>query len=341
MKGNHAVVEGAIQAGCKYFFGYPITPQNEVPEYMSVRMPQTGGRFVQAESEVSAINMVLGAAAAGARVITSSSGPGIDLKWEGIGNLSAHRLPCVIVDVARGGPGNGALHPAQTDLANVTWGRGDLRLLVLAPWSVQEMMDHTRLAFELADRYRNPVMVLSDAVIGQMSEAISLSEDPIDEAPEKPWALTGAKGRPRNLTIAHFPEHDVYNKFHEDLKATYEKAARDEQRWEEYDTEDADLVLIAYGISARVCRAAVRQLRQENVKVGLLRPITLTSLPQERLEALQAQDSRFLVVEMSAGQLTRELRLLLPTFDFPFKPGSARALPPRIAEVMAWAKELL
>ncbi len=341
MKGNHAVVEGAIQAGCKYFFGYPITPQNEVPEYMSVRMPQTGGKFVQAESEVGAINMVLGAAAAGARVITSSSGPGIDLKWEGIGNLAAHRLPCVIVDVARGGPGNGALHPAQTDLANVTWGRGDLRLIVLAPWSVQEMMEHTRLAFELADRYRNPVMVLSDAVIGQMSEAVTLSDDPIDEAPEKPWAVTGAKGRPRNLTIAHFPEHDVYNRFHEDLKATYEKAARDEQRWEEYDTEDADVVLIAYGISSRVCRAAVRQLRQENLKVGLLRPITLTSLPVGALETMHEGGARFLVVEMSAGQLTRELRLLLPQVDFPCQPGSARALPPRISEVMEWAQQLL
>ncbi|MHB0912185.1 MAG: 3-methyl-2-oxobutanoate dehydrogenase subunit VorB [Armatimonadota bacterium] len=308
MKGNEAIVHGAIAAGCRAFFGYPITPQNEVPEYMAKYMPGVGGAFVQAESEVAAINMVYGAACTGVRAMTSSSSPGISLKLEGISYLAGAQLPCVIANVQRGGPGLGNIAPAQSDYFQATkgGGHGDYRLLVVAPWSVQEMFEHTALAFELADRYRNPAMILSDAIVGQMLEPVTISAVS-ETAPAKPWATTGAKGRERNFVTSLFIVPEDLERVNRELQAKYAEARR-EIRYEEYDTDDAELVLVAYGSSARICRTAMKLAREQGKKVGLFRPITLYPFPSERLAEL-AEGRRFLVVEMSAGQMVEDVRL--------------------------------
>lgn len=338
LKGNQAVVEGAIKGGCRYFFGYPITPQNEVLEWMSNRMPEVDGVFLQAESEVSAMNMVLGAAAAGVRVMAASSGPGMDLKQEGIGNMVAHRFPCVIVNIQRGGPGNGALHPAQQDYSQaIRGGRGDITSLTLAPWNAQEMYDHTRLAFNLADLYRNPVTVLTDSVLGQVFESLEVDDGPDDIPPVKEWALTGAKGRPRNLSIAHFPVFEDYDRFHYELQETYQRMREVEQRCEEYFTEDAELVIISYGITSRNVFGAVKELRSKGYKVGLLRPITLFPFPTKKLNELEDKGVKFLVVEMSAGQMTLDVRLNCSKSEIALMPGQATAVVPGVEEICQWA----
>jgi 2-oxoglutarate/2-oxoacid ferredoxin oxidoreductase subunit alpha len=342
LKGNHAVVEGAIKAGCRYFFGYPITPQNEVLEWMSNRMPDVGGVFLQAESEVSAMNMVLGAAATGVRVMAASSGPGMDLKQEGIGNMVAHRFPCVIVNIQRGGPGNGALHPAQQDYNQVIrGGRGDITSLTLAPWNGQEMYDHTRLAFRLADLYRNPVTVLTDSVLGQVFESLDIDDGPDDIPPVKEWALTGAKDRPRNLSIAHFPIFEEYDRFHRELQETYQQMRLVEQRSEEYFTDDADLVLISYGITSRNAYGAVLSLRSKGYKVGLFRPVTLFPFPETRLREIENTGALLLVVEMSAGQMAADVRLTCSKAQIELMPGQATAVVPGIPEISEWAINFL
>ena len=311
MKGNEALAEAAIRAGCKAFFGYPITPQNEIPAYMSYHLPLRGGVYLQAESEVSAINMVYGAAGTGTRVMTSSSSPGISLKQEGISYIAAGELPCVIVNVVRCGPGLGGIHPGQGDYFQAVkgGGHGDYRLIVLAPGSVQEMADLTTLAFDLADKWRNPVMILSDGILGQMMEPVEFASNQDISEVEKPWATTGAVGRKPNVinTLDIIPES--LEKRNYELIAKYEKIKGEEIRWQEVGTEDAELILVAYGTSARVARSAMELARKEGLKVGIFRPISLFPFPETQLGALASPERQFLVVEMSAGQMLEDVRL--------------------------------
>ncbi len=311
MKGNEAIGEAAIRAGCKYFFGYPITPQSELPEYMAKRLPQVGGVFLQAESEVSAINMVFGAAGAGARVMTSSSSPGISLKQEGISYIAGAELPCVIVNMVRGGPGLGGIQPSQADYFQATkgGGHGDYRLLVLAPASVQEMVDLVMEGFDLADKYRNPVMILGDGVLGQMMEPLTFKERKDNGLPPKTWATTGAKGRKPNLISSIYLDPEVLEQHNWKLQRKYQEMIAREIRYEAVDTEDADYLAVAYGTTARVVKSAMIQARQAGVKIGLIRPITLFPFPYEAIGKVAERVKSVLAVEMSAGQMVEDVRL--------------------------------
>ena len=311
MKGNEALAEGAIRAGCRFFFGYPITPQNEVPEYMSRRMPEAGGTFLQAESEVSAINMCYGAGGAGARVMTSSSSPGVSLKQEGISYMAGAEVPCVIANVQRGGPGLGGLTPSQSDYFQATkgGGHGDYHPIVLAPNSVQEMMDLAGLAFVLADRYRTQVIVLADAILGQMMEPVTLSEEGYPGRVEKPWATTGAVGRAPNIINSLGLPAENLVKINQRLQEKYRRIQAAEVRFVEEGTADAELVLVAYGTTSRVAKSAMAKARAQGIKAGLFRPITLWPFPAEPLNKLARAGKRFLTVEMSAGQLVEDVRL--------------------------------
>ncbi len=311
LKGNEACAMGAILAGCRHYFGYPITPQTEIPEYFAKNMAAAGGVFVQAESEIAAISMVYGAAASGRRAMTSSSGPGISLKQETISTLAGSELPCLIVNVARGGPGLGCIQGAQSDYFQTVkgGGHGDYNLLTLAPNSVQEMMDLTMLGFELADKYRNPVMLLSDGVVGQMMEPVSLPR-PVTDLPEKPWAATGARGRPKNLINSLHLNADLCERRNLELQEKFRRMAENELRYEETDTDDADLVLVAYGISSRIALSVKNKARAAGLKVGLLRPVSLWPFPSEALKKLAGRAKKgFLVVEQSAGQMLEDVRL--------------------------------
>lgn len=310
-KGNEALAEAAIRAGCRFFFGYPITPQSELPAYMARRMPEVNGTYLQAESELAAVNMVLGAAAAGVRVMTSSSSPGYSLKQEGISYMVGSQLPAVVVNIMRGGPGLGNIQPAQGDYWQATrgGGHGDCHMLVLAPAGVQELVDLTVLAFDLADYYRNPVLVLGDGLLGQMMEPVEFP-DMRRELPDKPWALTGADRRPRQHIVSLYLNAEDLEQHNQMLQHKFADMARYEKRWETYRTEDADLVLVAYGTTARICRAAVDQARAEGLNVGLFRPITLWPFPAPALaELVDRGVSRFLDVEMSAGQMVEDVQL--------------------------------
>ncbi len=311
MKGNEAIAEGAIMAGCRYFFGYPITPQNEIPEYMARRMPEVGGVFLQAESETSAINMVFGAAGAGARVMTSSSSPGISLKQEGISYLAGAELPCVIVNMVRGGPGLGNITAAQGDYFQAVkgGGHGDYRLVVFGPASVQEMADLTIEAFDVADRYRNPVLILGDGTLGQMMEPVEFKTKRIKKGPAKPWATTGARGRERNLINSLYIVPEDLERHCRKLQAKYEQAALRETRSESYFAADAEIVLAAYGTAARICKAVVDQARADGVKAGLLRPVTLWPFPDRAFFEAAGWARAFLAVEMSTGQMVEDIRL--------------------------------
>lgn len=310
IKGNEAVVKGAILAGCRYFFGYPITPASEIAHAAALYMPNVGGTFIQAESEIASINMVFGASSAGARAMTASSGPGLSLKSEGISYMAGAELPGVIIDVMRGGPGLGNIAPDQGDYNQIVkgGGHGNYHALVLAPNCVQEMCDLTMLAFELADRYRNPVIVLTDAFIGQMMEPVSFPE-PRPRPPEKPWSLQGTRESRNNLitSIELVPEEQEAHVRH--LFSKYGEAEEKEVRYEGYKIEDADLVLVGYGIVSRVLQSAVDQARERGVKVGLFRPITLWPFPKKELKALGERVGRMLVVEMSFGQMVDDVRL--------------------------------
>ena len=337
VKGNEALVRGAIAAQCRAFFGYPITPQNEVPEYMSKYMPEAGGVFLQAESEIAAINMVYGAACVGVRAMTSSSSPGISLKMEGISYLAGSELPCVIANVQRGGPGLGGIAASQADYFQAVkgGGHGDYKLLVLAPWSVQEMYDFAILAFDLADKYRNPAMILSDGVVGQMLEPLVLRENVEVHIPPKPWATTGAKGRERQFITSLYIVVSDLEEVNLRIQAKYAEVCRNEVRYEEYGVDDADLVLVAYGTSARVCRTTMNMARKNGLKVGLLRPISLFPYPAARLAELASQGKRFLVVEMSAGQMVEDVRLAVngaAPVDFYGRMGGVIPCPEEILE---------
>ncbi len=313
MKGNEAIAEAAIRAGCRFFAGYPITPQNEIPEYMSRRMPESGGVFVQAESEVAAINMVYGAASIGERAMTSSSSPGISLKQEGLSYMVGAELPGVIVNMMRGGPGLGTIQPGQADYFQATRsaGHGDGRMIVLAPASLQESVDLVQDAFDLAEEYRGPVMILADGMIGQMMEPIEWKEREKKPAPDTAWAAgSGDGGEPRFITSLRLDSGDN-ERFNLRLQEKYKLITGKEQRFEAIDCEDADMILVAYGTTARIALSAARDLRGEGLKVGLFRPITLWPWPSDALLRLARQGSVKLVmaVEMSAGQMVEDVRL--------------------------------
>ncbi len=322
MTGNEAIAEGAIQAGCTFYAGYPITPQNELTAYMANHMQNRGGVFIQAEAETAAINMVYGAAAAGARAITSSSSPGISLKQEGISYLAGAELPSVIVNIMRGGPGLGNIAPAQSDYFQATrsGGHGDYHCLVLAPSTVQECYDLTGLAFELADKYRIPAIILGDGLLGQMMEPLIIK--PGAWSPElgakKDWTLTGCKGRKANVVKSFYLKEGDLEKFNLKLQNKYKKIQQEEERWEELLLNDAKVILVAYGSMARIVKGAVKALREKGKRVGLIRPISLWPFPKQAFSKLHAprslpvrQAGKLLVIEMSYGQMLEDVQLVI------------------------------
>jgi pyruvate/2-oxoacid:ferredoxin oxidoreductase alpha subunit len=311
-KGNVAIVKGAAMAGCRAYYGYPITPASEIAEAAALYLPQIGGTFLQAESEVAAINMVYGAASAGQRVMTASSGPGVSLMQEGMSYLAGSELPCVIVDVVRGGPGLGNIAPEQSDYFAMVkgGGHGNYRNLVVAPASVQEMADLTMLAFDLADRYRNPAVVLTDGFIGQMMEPLDLLDRPATP-PAKPWAVTGEPATRKNLITSIYLEPDQLEAHVRKLEAKYREAAENEPRHETFMAEDADFLLVGYGIVSRVLRSAVEMARKQGLRAGLFRPVTLWPFPSRALAKAARRARMVMVVELSTGQMVEDVRLAL------------------------------
>lgn len=311
MKGNEAIAESAIRSGCRHYFGYPITPQTEVAAYMAKRMPKIGGVFLQAESEISAINMVYGVSATGKRVMTSSSSPGISLKQEGISYLAGSDLPAVIVNVQRGGPGLGGIQPSQSDYFQATkgGGHGDYHLIVLTPSSVQEMADLTALAFDLADKYRMPAMLLADGTMGQMMEPVVLPEGH-GATVEKPWALTGTEmKRPHNVVNSLYLSPEILERTNVERYERYEEVKKNETRWEEYLMEDAEYAIVAFGIAARVAKNAIKVLREKGIKAGLIRPIIVWPFPTEPIREASFRVKGFLSVELSMGQMIEDVKL--------------------------------
>lgn len=311
MKGNEAIAEAAIIAGCRHYFGYPITPQTEIAAYMAKKMPKIGGCFLQAESEVAAINMVYGVASTGKRVMTSSSSPGISLKGEGLSYLAGADLPSLIVNVQRGGPGLGGIQPSQSDYFQATkaGGHGDFRMIVLAPSSVQEMAELTIKGFELADKYRMTSMILADGTMGQMMEPVSLDYD-IKPAPEKPWATTGTKlEREHNIvnSLSLVPEELEQLNF--DRYERYKTIEETETMYEEYMMEDAEICIAAFGIAARVAKNAINAAREKGIKVGMIRPITLWPFPVAPFKAAADKVKAFISVELSMGQMIEDVKL--------------------------------
>ncbi len=349
MKGSEAVAEAAIQAGCLYFFGYPITPQNDIPEYMAAQLPKRGGCFLQAESEVAAINMVYGAAAAGARVMTSSSSPGVSLKQEGMSYLAGAELPCVVVNMVRGGPGLGSIQPSQGDYFQATrgGGHGDYHPIVLAPSSVQEAVDLMHDAFDLADLYRTPAMILADGIIGQMMEPVEFHEHAKRELPAKDWATTGwdpNSGRPRAIVNSLYIEVEELQELNDRLQARYAIIREKEARAELYHTEGAEVIICAYGTVARICKSAITLLEKKGYKVGLVRPITVWPFPEKQLKEVMDQPSvkKAVTVEISAGQMVEDVRLTVngtKPVEFFGKPGSYTPTAEEIAEYIIKSME--
>ena len=348
MKGNEAIAEAAIQAGCRFFFGYPITPQNQIPEYMSRRMPEVGGCFLQAESEVAAINMVYGAAGAGARVMTSSSSPGISLKQEGISYIACAELPCVIVNIVRSGPGLGGILPAQSDYFQAVkgGGHGDYHIVVYAPSSVQEAADCVMEAFEVSDSYRVPVMILGDGMIGQMMEPVEFKQPKKRSLPEKTWAATGYDGsRPRAVINSLYIEAERMNAVCNRLADVYREIEKNETLYETYMMDDADICIVAYGTTARVVRNAINKARSElGIKAGLIRPITVWPFPSQVVADVAKVSKAYLAVEMSMGQMVEDVRLAVNgqrPVHFVGSTGGIVPTPTMIIEKLAAIKEVL
>ncbi len=311
MKGNEAIAEAAIVAGCRHYFGYPITPQTEVAAYMAKKMPKIGGTFLQAESEIAAINMVYGVSSTGKRVMTSSSSPGISLKSEGLSYLAGADLPALVVNVQRGGPGLGGIQPSQSDYFQATkgGGHGDFRMIVLAPSSVQEMAELTVRGFELADTYRMTAMILADGTMGQMMEPVSLDFD-VKPSPEKPWATTGTKlEREHNIVNSLFLEPDALERENFKRYERYKTIEEKETLYEEYMMDDAEICVAAFGIAARVSKNAINEARKQGIKVGLIRPITLWPFPKAPFEKAAEHVKEIISVELSMGQMIEDVRL--------------------------------
>ena len=308
MTGNEALGEGAIRGGCDCYFGYPITPQNELTAYMAKHLVGEGKAYIQSESEIAAINMVFGAAGAGARAMTSSSSPGVSLKQEGISYMAACRLPGLIVNVMRAGPGLGDITPSQSDYFQATrgGGHGDYRTIVYTPATVQEMHDFAARAFDAADKYRLPVMILADGRLGQMMEPLTLWTDE-PTPPEKPWSLTGAKGREKRTIRSYYAGNVPEN--NEQIQATLREIEANEVQYDTYLTDDAEFLLVAYGTSARLCRGAIDLVRAEGIKAGLVRPLTVWPFPFKIIAELSESAQKVLAVEMSAGQMVEDVRL--------------------------------
>jgi 2-oxoglutarate ferredoxin oxidoreductase subunit alpha len=312
MKGNEAIGAAAIKAGCKFFFGYPITPQSELPEYMAREMPKAGATFLQSESEVAAINMVYGAAGAGARVMTSSSSPGISLKQEGISYIAGAELPCLIVNIIRGGPGLGGIQPAQSDYLQATkgGGHGDYKMVVLAPASVQELTDLIMEGFDIADQYRNPVMIVGDGMLGQMMEPVELREPKKRSLPPKDWATTGKGGRDHtNVINSLFIDPAECEKHNLKLKAKFDQMEKNEKKFEVYNCENPDIIAVAYGTTARIIKTVIEKGKEEGINVGLIRPISLWPFPYEVIEEYADRTKAFISVEMSMGQMVEDVKL--------------------------------
>lgn len=342
MKGNEAIGEAAIRSGCKHFFGYPITPQTELSAYMAKKMPKIGGVFLQAESEIAAINMVYGAASAGVRAMTSSSSPGISLKSEGISYIAAADLPCVIVNIVRGGPGLGGIQPAQSDYFQATrgGGHGDYHLIVLAPNSVQELACLTAEAFNLSEEYRIPVMILGDGTLGQMMEPVDFESIPEPVFAEKPWAATGTENkREKNVIETLFLEASELEEHVWEREKKYDVVKENLQRYQSHDIDDADVIISSYGITSRVVETAVKTLRSEGIKVGVIRPVTLWPFPEKVYKTVHPK--AFLSVEMSTGQMVEDIKLACecsaPVHFF----GRTGGVIPTPDEVAAKVKEIL
>jgi pyruvate/2-oxoacid:ferredoxin oxidoreductase alpha subunit len=309
-KGNVAIVKGALMAGCRGYYGYPITPASEIAEYAALLFPQVGGTFLQAESEVAAINMVYGAASAGVRTMTASSGPGVSLMQEGISYLAGSELPCVIVDIVRGGPGLGNIAPEQSDYFAITkgGGHGCYRNIVLAPASVQEMFDYTIKAFELSDKYRNPAFIMTDGFVGQMMEPLDIQYREI-VAPEKPWAVKGTRETKKNLISSIYLTPDQLEAHIRHLDVKYKEIEKHETMYETYMAEDAEVLVVGHGIVSRVLRSTVDMARAQGMKVGLFRPITLWPFPSKELAKVADRAACILTVEMSTGQMMEDVKL--------------------------------
>ncbi|MBA4347471.1 MAG: 3-methyl-2-oxobutanoate dehydrogenase subunit VorB [Clostridiales bacterium] len=345
-KGNEAVAEAAIRAGCRYFFGYPITPQNEIPEYFARHMPEHDGVFLQAESEVAAINMAYGAAGSGARVMTSSSSPGISLKQEGISYIAGAELPVVIVNMMRGGPGLGSIAPGQSDYFQATrgGGNGDYRTVVLAPATIQEMTDLTQEAFDIADLYRIPVLVLADGMIGQMMEAVEWKKPKARKLPAKGWATDGTKGkREHNIINSLFIDPKDCTQHNQNLQKKHDLITQNEIRFEEYLTDDAEVLFVAYGTTARICQSAAIKLREAGVKAGVFRPISLWPYPEKELYLCANRGCVKTVVcaEMSMGQMIDDVKIALNGSKPVRFIGSGGGTFPTSAELMAAAHTAL
>jgi 2-oxoglutarate ferredoxin oxidoreductase subunit alpha len=339
ISGNHALGEAAIRAGCRFYFGYPITPQNEVTEYMSENIPKAGGTFIQAESEIASISMVLGAAVTGARAMTSSSSPGISLKQEGISFLAGQELPAVISNMTRGGPGLGNIAGSQGDYFQATrgGGHGDYRTIVLGPSSVQELIDLTVLAFDLADTYRNPVLILGDGLLAQMREPVIFPE-PVKRLPEKDWALRGAKGRPSRFIRSLILDTKMMEEHNWKLKRKYQEIEKKETRWETFMLDDALMAVMAYGSAARIAKGAIKRVRRDGIKAGLLRPITLWPFPSHAVRNISEQIKQFIVFELNTGQMVEDVRLALEgngEIYFYGRPGGPIPTPLELAKIIS------
>ena len=343
MKGNEALAEAAIRAGCRHFFGYPITPQTELAAYMSKRLPKIGGTYLQAESEIAAINMVQGAGAAGIRAMTSSSSPGISLKAEGISYMAGADVPGLIINVQRGGPGLGGIQPSQADYWQATraMGHGDFHILVFAPSTVQEMVDLVSDAFDLADTYRMPAMILADGMLGQMMEPV-VFKDKKDQKPiEKPWALTGHQHkRPHNVVNSLFLQAPELEGKVKERFQRYEKLKAEETRFETYMAEDAEYIVVAYGATARVVQAAVKEARAQGIKVGCFRPVTLWPFPEKALKELAETTKAFLDVEMSMGQMVDDVKLAIECSRPVHFYGRTGGVIPEPAEILEEIKKI-
>lgn len=341
MDGNSAIAEAAIRAGLRCYFGYPITPQNELTEYMATHLGRKKGcTFVQAESEVAAINMVYGASVVGARAMTSSSSPGISLKQEGISYLAACELPAVIVNMQRGGPGLGSISAAQSDYFQATrgGGHGDYRTIVLGPSSVQELADMTMRAFDLADQYKIPVMILGDGVLGQMKEPVEFSREAPVDTPTREGALRGARGRPSRIVKTFTSNASELEEINWSLFRRYQLIKKNETTWDSYMTDDARLVVVAYGIAARIAKGAIKNLRAEGLKVGLFRPVTLWPFPDEQVREIAKNVKQFLVFEMNMGQMIEDVQLALAgqgEVSFYGRPGGVIPNPDEVGRVMS------
>lgn len=343
MKGNEAIGAAAIKAGCKYFFGYPITPQNELPEYMSRELPKVDGVFLQAESEVAAINMVYGAAGAGARVMTSSSSPGIALKQEGISYIAGAELPCVIVNIVRGGPGLGGIQPAQSDYYQATrgGGNGDYRHIVYAPATIQETVDLVMEAFDVADQYRIPVMVIGDGMIGQMMEPVEFKEPKKRDLPPKDWATTGTEEkRDPNIINSLFIDPQELEDHVWKLEKKHEIIKQNETRYEEYNLEDAEVVVVAYGTTSRVVKNAIAKCEQDGIKVGLIRPITLWPFPDEAFDKIGDKTKGILTVEMSTGQMIDDVKIAINGRKPVYFHGRTGGMVPNPNDIVAEIKKI-